>query len=110
MCGTLAQGCKDPRLDGDEHMEAVEEFCLSAQKQWPNCLIQFEDFPTDKVPAIARSQTIPTMKVAWRGPYQCAIQLTGGISELAPPYRARKVDVCSIVAAAGSMLPCVGSS
>ena len=30
-------------------MEAVEEFCLSAQKQWPNCLIQFEDFPTDKV-------------------------------------------------------------
>jgi len=68
VCGTLAQGCKDPRLDGDEHMEAVEEFCLSAQKQWPNCLIQFEDFPTDKVPAVARSQTIPTLKgycTAW---------------------------------------------
>ena len=46
------QGCKDPRLDGEEHMEAVEEFCLSAQKQWPNCLIQFEDFPTDKVPSV----------------------------------------------------------
>ena len=44
-------------------MEAVEEFCLSAQKQWPNCLIQFEDFPTDKVPAIARSQTTPTWSI-----------------------------------------------
>ena len=52
--GILVQGCKDPRLDGEEHMEAVEEFCLAAQKQWPNCLIQFEDFPTDKVPSVLR--------------------------------------------------------
>ena len=29
-------------------MAAVEEFCLAAQKRYPNCLVQFEDFPTDK--------------------------------------------------------------
>ncbi len=49
--GHVEQGCKEPRLDGEEHMAAVEEFCFAAQKQFPNCLIQFEDFPTDKVPS-----------------------------------------------------------
>ena len=29
-------------------MAAVEEFCMAAKKKWPNVLIQFEDFPTDK--------------------------------------------------------------
>ena len=42
------QGCKEPRLDGEEHMAAVEEFCLAANQRYPHCLIQFEDFPTDK--------------------------------------------------------------
>ena len=29
-------------------MAAVEEFCMAAKDKWPNVLIQFEDFPTDK--------------------------------------------------------------
>lgn len=43
-----AQGNKKQRLDGAEHMAVVEEFCMSAKNKWPNVLIQFEDFPTDK--------------------------------------------------------------
>ena len=30
----------------------VEEFCMAAKDKWPNVLIQFEDFPTDKAFAI----------------------------------------------------------
>ena len=47
-----AQGNKKPRLDGDEHMAVVEEFVMAASQKWPNCLIQFEDFQTDKAFAI----------------------------------------------------------
>ena len=42
------QGNKKNRLDGEEHMAVVEEFCMAAKDKWPNVLIQFEDFPTDK--------------------------------------------------------------
>lgn len=42
------QGNKKDRLDGEEHMAVVEEFCMAAKDKWPNVLIQFEDFPTDK--------------------------------------------------------------
>ena len=47
-----AQGNKKPRLDGEEHMAVVEEFVMAASQKWPNCLIQFEDFQTDKAFAI----------------------------------------------------------
>ncbi len=33
-------------------MAVVEEFCLAAKDKWPDCLIQFEDFQTDKAFAI----------------------------------------------------------
>jgi hypothetical protein len=46
------QGNKKNRLDGEEHMAVVEEFCMAAKDKWPNVLIQFEDFPTDKAFAI----------------------------------------------------------
>ena len=42
------QGSKEERLDGEEHMAAVEEFCMAAQDHFPEVLIQFEDFPTEK--------------------------------------------------------------
>ncbi|BDA50170.1 NADP-dependent malic enzyme [Coccomyxa sp. Obi] len=45
-------GNKKHRLDGEQHMAVVEEFCLAAKDKWPDCLIQFEDFPTDKAFAI----------------------------------------------------------
>ncbi|CAK0786805.1 hypothetical protein CVIRNUC_010019 [Coccomyxa viridis] len=45
-------GNKHNRLDGDEHMAVVEEFCMAARAKWPEVLIQFEDFPTDKAFAI----------------------------------------------------------
>ncbi len=47
-----AQGNKHKRLDGEEHMAVVEEFVTAAKAKWPDCLIQFEDFPTDKAFAI----------------------------------------------------------
>ncbi len=47
-----SQGNKKHRLDGEQHMAVVEEFCLAAKDKWPDCLIQFEDFPTDKAFAI----------------------------------------------------------
>lgn len=46
------QGNKHNRLDGEEHMAVVEEFVNAAKDKWPHCLIQFEDFPTDKAFAI----------------------------------------------------------
>ena len=33
-------------------MAVVEEFCLAAKDKWPDCLIQFEDFQTEKAFAI----------------------------------------------------------
>jgi malic enzyme len=33
-------------------MAVVEEFVMAAHDKWPNCLIQFEDFQTDKAFAI----------------------------------------------------------
>ena len=50
LCPTQAK--KHKRLDGDEHMAVVEEFCMAARAKWPEVLIQFEDFPTDKAFAI----------------------------------------------------------
>lgn len=47
-----SQGNKQHRLDGEQHMAVVEEFCLAAKDKWPDCLIQFEDFQTDKAFAI----------------------------------------------------------
>ncbi|CAD7700714.1 unnamed protein product [Ostreobium quekettii] len=45
-------GKKVPRLRGDAHMEVVEEFCLAVKEKWPNCLVQFEDFQTERAFAI----------------------------------------------------------
>mmetsp|Transcript_11999 Transcript_11999/g.28457 ORF Transcript_11999/g.28457 Transcript_11999/m.28457 type:complete len:586 (+) Transcript_11999:210-1967(+) len=45
-------GEKAPRIKGKEHLLAVEELCLGISKQWPGCLIQFEDFQTDAAFAI----------------------------------------------------------
>lgn len=45
-------GKKEPRLRGDEHMAVVEEFCMAVKDKWPNCLVQFEDFQTDRAFAI----------------------------------------------------------
>eukprot|EP00884_Botryococcus_braunii_P013926 jgi/Botrbrau1/22534/Bobra.114_2s0058.1 len=45
-------GNKKQRLEGDEHLAVVEEFCLAVKDKWPNCLVQFEDFQTDRAFAI----------------------------------------------------------
>ena len=48
------QGNKKPRLGGDEHMAVVEEFCFAVKDKWPQCLIQFEDFNTERAFAILK--------------------------------------------------------
>ncbi|GMH45204.1 hypothetical protein BSKO_13161 [Bryopsis sp. KO-2023] len=45
-------GAKRERLQGKEHLEVVREFCMAVKDKWPNCLVQFEDFQTDKAFAI----------------------------------------------------------
>ena len=37
-------GVKEPRLDGKEYYEFVEEFILAVKNRYPKVLIQFEDF------------------------------------------------------------------
>lgn len=64
-CGTDRQemlddkfylGEKRPRLHGAEHLEVVREFCEAVKDKWPHCLVQFEDFQTDKAFAILDDQ------------------------------------------------------
>lgn len=41
-------GEKVPRLEGEEHLTVVTEFCMAVKARWPNCLVQFEDFRTEQ--------------------------------------------------------------
>jgi malic enzyme len=41
-------GLQQPRLSGAEYFEVVDEFMQAIQGRWPEALIQFEDFETDK--------------------------------------------------------------
>lgn len=44
----LYLGHNHPRIQGEEYFSLVEEVLLSLHKRWPEALIQFEDFGTDK--------------------------------------------------------------
>jgi len=37
-------GLKQPRLEGDEYYELIDEFMAAIKLRWPRALIQFEDF------------------------------------------------------------------
>jgi len=39
-------GLKEPRLDGEEYYEFVDEFMAAVKLRWPRALIQHEDFQT----------------------------------------------------------------
>lgn len=41
-------GLPQPRLTGDEYFKVVDEFINAITTRWPNVLIQFEDFTSDK--------------------------------------------------------------
>jgi len=41
-------GVQKPRMKGKEYFDLVEEFMLAARYRWPDALIQFEDFSSDK--------------------------------------------------------------
>ena len=41
-------GMKHPRLKGDEYYEVLDEFVNAAMNRWPNAVLQFEDFSSDK--------------------------------------------------------------
>ncbi|CAM9795216.1 unnamed protein product [Pylaiella littoralis] len=40
-------GLNQPRLEGDEFLQVVDEFVAAAKARWPKVLIQFEDFRTE---------------------------------------------------------------
>ena len=37
-------GLKEPRLDGEEYYELIDEFMAAIKLRWPTALVQFEDF------------------------------------------------------------------
>ena len=37
-------GIKEPRLDGEEYYEVVDELMAAIRLRWPKALIQHEDF------------------------------------------------------------------
>jgi malate dehydrogenase (oxaloacetate-decarboxylating)(NADP+) len=45
-------GMTHPRLRGDEYYSLVHEFVSAVHHRWPNALIQFEDFSSDKAATI----------------------------------------------------------
>lgn len=48
LLGRFYMGAKKPRLQGDEHMAVMDELCDAVKSKWPNALLQFEDFQTDR--------------------------------------------------------------
>jgi len=45
-------GVKEPRLEGAAYYELVDEFMQAVRNRWPNVLVQFEDFSSDKAQTI----------------------------------------------------------
>lgn len=41
-------GIRKPRLVGDEYFEMIDEFIGAVFSRWPNVVVQFEDFETEK--------------------------------------------------------------
>ena len=37
-------GIREPRLDGKEYFDMVDEFMQAVFMRWPNVVVQFEDF------------------------------------------------------------------
>ena len=42
------RGLRQPRLKGEDHTAFVDEFMTAVSSKWPECIVQFEDFQTDK--------------------------------------------------------------
>jgi len=42
------RGLRQPRLAGAAHAAFVDEFMVAVADKWPECIVQFEDFQTDK--------------------------------------------------------------
>ena len=67
-------GIQEPRLQGEEYFDMIEEFMVAVFSRWPNVVVQFEDFETSKaVPILAK----------YRDKYRCFnddIQGTGCVT------------------------------
>ena len=48
-------GTQQPRLQGEEYFDMIDEFMVAAFSRWPGVVVQFEDFETSKaVPLLAK--------------------------------------------------------
>jgi malate dehydrogenase (decarboxylating) len=48
-------GIQEPRLQGDEYYDMIDEFMVAVFAKWPGVVVQFEDFETSKaVPLLAK--------------------------------------------------------
>ena len=50
----LYLGIKKKRLTGQEYFDVVDEFMEAITTRWPNVLIQFEDFTSDKAEVVLK--------------------------------------------------------
>eukprot|EP00948_MAST-09A_sp_MAST-9A-sp1_P003747 g3747.t1 len=67
-------GLKQPRLEGDEFFEFLDEFMNAVKLRWPKAMVQFEDFSSDKA---------SDMLTRYRDEYMCFnddIQGTGSVT------------------------------
>ena len=48
-------GIQEPRLQGEEYFDMIDEFMVAVFAKWPGVVVQFEDFETSKaVPLLAK--------------------------------------------------------
>eukprot|EP00899_Mesostigma_viride_P006002 jgi/Mesvir1/15402/Mv06587-RA.1 len=52
LADPLYLGSRHTRLDGDAYYAVVDEFLAAVMDKWPHCLVQFEDFKTDKAMSV----------------------------------------------------------
>lgn len=45
-------GLRQPRLKGDAYVDLIDEFMHAIYGRWPNALVQFEDFSSDKASSL----------------------------------------------------------
>ena len=94
-------GVPEPRLEGDEYFDMLDEFMQAVFERWPKVVVQFEDFETSKaIPLLSK----------YREQYRCFnddIQGTGcvtlaGVVAAARQAGVKLTDMSFLCAGAGS--------
>ena len=90
------RGLRQPRLKGEDHAAFVDEFMTAVSSKWPECVVQFEDFQTDK--AIQYMHKYRTLHPSFNDDVQgtAAVVLAGllgGLKAQGTPLREARVCI-----------------